>query len=64
MWEYWEHLHLQNLNNLRITQDPCVVASFEQQSCTHTKDANLIKGELGSTKNIQLIYEVWFGVMI
>ena len=55
MWEYWEHLHLQNLNNLRITQDPCVVASFEQQSRTSSKDTNFIKDKLRYTGIVQSI---------
>ena len=62
MWAYGQHLRIQKLDDLRTTQDSCVVASFEQQSRASTKDTNMIEDELGYTGVIQAIYEVNFRV--
>ncbi len=63
MWAYGQHLRIQKLDDLRTTQDSCVVASFEQQSRASSKDFNLIENELGYTGVIQAIYEVNFRIM-
>lgn len=60
MWAYGQHLRIQKLDDRRVTQDACVVATFEQQSSASAKGQNLVDNELGYTGTIQSIYEVNF----
>jgi hypothetical protein len=62
MWAYEQDLDIHKLDDLRNTEDSCVVASFEQQSRASSKDTNMIEDKLGYTGVIQAIYEVNFHV--
>jgi hypothetical protein len=62
MWAYGRHLRIQKVDDLRTTQDSCVVTSFEQQSHASSKDINMIEDKLGYIGAIQAMYEVNFCV--
>lgn len=63
MWNYGQHLRVKKIDDFRITQDSCIVASFQQLSRSSVSDTNLVNDELGYVGDLDSIYEVNYRVM-
>ena len=63
MWVCGQHLRVKRIDDLRITQDSCIVASFHQLSRASARDTNLIEDELGYVGDLEGIYEINYRVM-
>lgn len=63
MWAYGQHLRVKKIDDHRITQDSCIVASFQQLSRASARDTNVIDDELGYVGDLEAIYEVNYRIM-
>ena len=63
MWAYGQHLRVKKIDDHRITQDSCIVASFQQLSRPSARDTNVVDDELGYVGDLEAIYEVNYHIM-
>lgn len=63
MWVCGQHLRVKRIDDLRVTQGSCIVASFHQISRASDHDTNLIEDELGYVGDLEGIYEINYRVM-
>jgi hypothetical protein len=58
MWEYGNHLCIEDVDDGCVTLDCGVEVKFNQSNCVSHCDHNLIEGKLGYVKKIQEIMQV------
>jgi len=58
-----QHLRVKEIDDHRITQDSCIVVSFQQLSHASARDTNLVDNELGYVGDLEGIYEVNYHIM-
>ena len=63
MWAYGKHLQVKKIDDFCITQDSCIVATFQQLLQASARDLNLVDDELGYVGELESIYEVNYRIM-